>query len=246
MQYLFVHEDREYVAQPGEELHSDLGVLTIPESITPGEVIETHLGEPFEARRLRGPDLFHHLQRTGAPMLPRDIGLIIGHTGIERSDCVLDTGTGSGVLAAYLGRVGAEVVSYERDSEFVEVARENMETAGVTANVSIRAADLSDELDTEFEKSPFDVFTLDTGDASSLITAAPDILSPGGFVAAYSPFIEQTRNIAQNAADVGLSEIQTYETIQREMEFGDRGSRPSTAGVGHSGYLTFARYHPSQ
>ena len=65
-------------------------------------------------------------------------------------------------------------------------------------------------------------------------------------MAAYSPFIEQTRNIAQNAADVGLSEIQTYETIQREMEFGDRGSRPSTAGVGHSGYLTFARYHPSQ
>jgi tRNA (adenine57-N1/adenine58-N1)-methyltransferase len=25
------------------------------------------------------------------------------------------------------------------------------------------------------------------------------------------------------------------------MDFGERGSRPSTAGVGHTGYLLFAR-----
>jgi tRNA (adenine57-N1/adenine58-N1)-methyltransferase len=29
------------------------------------------------------------------------------------------------------------------------------------------------------------------------------------------------------------------------MDFDDRGSRPSTAGVGHTGYLTFAR-RPAQ
>jgi len=36
---------------------------------------------------------------------------------------VLDAGTGSGILAAYLGRAGADVTSYEIDSEFAEVAR---------------------------------------------------------------------------------------------------------------------------
>jgi tRNA (adenine57-N1/adenine58-N1)-methyltransferase len=35
--------------------------------------------------------------------------------------------------------------------------------------------------------------------------------------------------------------VRALETIQREMEFDDRGSRPSTAGVGHTGYLIFAR-----
>jgi tRNA (adenine57-N1/adenine58-N1)-methyltransferase len=35
--------------------------------------------------------------------------------------------------------------------------------------------------------------------------------------------------------------VTTHETIQREMEFADRGSRPSTAGVGHTGYLVVAR-----
>jgi tRNA (adenine57-N1/adenine58-N1)-methyltransferase len=28
------------------------------------------------------------------------------------------------------------------------------------------------------------------------------------------------------------------------MDFDDRGSRPSTAGVGHTGYLVFARFRP--
>jgi tRNA (adenine57-N1/adenine58-N1)-methyltransferase len=33
----------------------------------------------------------------------------------------------------------------------------------------------------------------------------------------------------------------SLETIQREMDVGERGTRPSTVGVGHTGYLTFAR-----
>ena len=119
MTVLLVHGDREYLREPGEELQTDLGVLEIPEDAEPGDSLETHLGEPFEVRGLRGPDLFNHLERTGAPMMPRDV---------------------------------------------VEAARE-----------------------------------------------------------------------------AGLADVETLETIQRRMDFDDRGSRPSTAGVGHTGYLTFAR-----
>jgi tRNA (adenine57-N1/adenine58-N1)-methyltransferase len=64
-------------------------------------------------------------------MLPRDVGLVMGHTGVAAGDRVLDAGTGTGVLAPYMARAGAEVVTYERDPEFAEVARENMELAGV-------------------------------------------------------------------------------------------------------------------
>ena len=46
------------------------------------------------------------------------------------------------------------------------------------------------------------------------------------------------------AREAGLSDIECLETIQREMDFDERGSRPSTAGVGHTGYLTFARFTP--
>ena len=237
---LLVRGDREFLVEPGEEMGTDLGVLEVPDDVEPGETLETHLGDAFEVRRLRGPDLFHHFERTGAPMVPRDVGLVIGETGISQGDRVLDAGTGTGVLSASMARAGASVVTYERNPEFADVARENMELGGVADAVDIRTGDLSEELET-LEPSSFDVLTLDTGDAAEIVAHAPDLLVDGGFVAVYSPFIESTRAVVDTAREVGLSDVTTRETIQREMQFDDRGSRPSTAPVGHTGYLTIAR-----
>ncbi|SNR47544.1 methyltransferase domain-containing protein [Halorubrum vacuolatum] len=240
--YLLVHGDREYLLRPGEEFGTDLGVIEVPEDANPGDTVETHLGTVFEVRRLRGPDLFDHLERTGAPMMPRDIGLVIGHTGIAGGDRVLDAGTGTGILSAYLGRVGASVTTYERDPDFADIARENMAVAGVSERVTVRTGDLAAEVDTILaDEDSFDVLTLDTGDAPTIVAYAPDLLLSGGYLAVYSPFVEGTRAAVEAAREAGLVEIETFETIQREMDFSSRGSRPSTAGVGHTGYLVFAR-----
>jgi len=174
--------------------------------------------------------------------MPRDIGLVVGHTGAAANDRVLDAGTGTGVLSAYLGRLGASVTTYEQDPEFAEVARENMITAGVTDRVDIRTGDVTEDLDDLVAGEPFDLLTLDTADAPEIVDSAPDLLAYGGYVAVYSPFIENSRKTVAAAEEAGLSGIETIETIQREMTFDDRGSRPSTAGVGHTGYLTFARH----
>jgi tRNA (adenine57-N1/adenine58-N1)-methyltransferase len=235
---LLTHGDREYLRAPGEELQTDLGVLTVPEDVESGDTLETHLGTEFVARELRGPDLFNHLERTGAPMMPRDIGLVIGHTGAAATDRVLDAGTGTGVLSAYLGRLGASVTTYEQDAEFAEVARENMAVAGVEDAVEVRTGDVTDDLD---ELSGFDVVTLDTEDAPTVVERTPTLLDRGGSLAVYSPFVENTREVVVAATEVGLDNVETLDTIQREMDFDDRGSRPSTGGVGHTGYLTFAR-----
>ncbi len=238
MALLFVREDREYLLDPGETLETDLGVLEVPEDVAAGDTVETHLGEEFRARELRGPDLFHHLERTGAPMLPRDIGLVLGHTGVGAGDRVLDAGTGTGVLAASLGRVGAEVITYERDPDFADVARENIELAGVTDQVDVRTGDVAAHLP---DLDQFETVTLDTADAPAVVERAPSLLVDGGFVAVYSPFVEPTRDAVEAARRAGLAEVETLETIQREMEFEERGTRPSTTGVGHTGYLAFAR-----
>lgn len=236
---LLVRDDREYLCRPGEELQTDLGVLTIPEDPEPGEVVESHLGEAFRVRRLRGPDLFNHFERTGAPMMPRDAGLVMGHLGLETGDRVLDAGTGTGVLAAYLGRIGAVVRTYERKAEFADVARENMRMAGLEETVEVRTGDLLDELE---HLGGFEAMTLDTEDAAAAVRAAPEVLVPGGVLAVYAPFVEQSREAAEAAREVGLADVETLETIQRRMDFDERGSRPSTAGVGHTGFLTFARF----
>lgn len=235
---LLVRGDREFLCRPGEELQTDLGVLTVPDDPEPGDTVETHLGEPFSVRRPRGPDLFHHFERTGAPMMPRDVGLIVGHVGIETGDRVLDAGTGTGVLSAYLGRIGASVVTYERDPAFADVARTNMDAAGVVDAVEVRSGDILDDLE---ELAGFDALTLDTEDAPAVVEAAGNLLVPGGIVAVYSPFVENARSVVEAARGAGLHDVETFETLQRRMDFDERGSRPSTAGVGHTGYLTFAR-----
>ncbi|MFT4892127.1 MAG: tRNA (adenine57-N1/adenine58-N1)-methyltransferase [Halobacteriales archaeon] len=238
MSVLLVREDREYLVEPGEELGTDLGVLTVPDDPEPGTTLETHLGETFRVRRLRGPDLFHHLERTGAPMLPRDVGLVIGETGVAAGDRVLDAGTGTGVLAAYLGRLDAEVVTYERDPEFAETARENMRLAGVADRIDVRAGDLTEHLG---DLGGFDVLTLDTEDAPVIVEHAPDLLVDGGAVAVYVPFVETTREVVEAARTADLENVRAEETIQRELDVDERGTRPSTKGVGHTGYLVFAR-----
>jgi len=240
MSVLLVSDEREYLLERGDTLETDLGVLEVPADAAAGDAVETHLGHVFRVQELRGPDLFDHLDRTGAPMMPRDIGLVIGHTGLQSGDRVLDAGTGTGVLATYLGRIGAEVTTYERDTEFAETARENLATAGVADAVEVRTGDLTDAL-SELPGESFDVLTLDTEDAATVVERAPSLLVRGGFLAVYSPFVESTREVVTAAREVGLDGVETFETIQRRMDFDDRGSRPSTAGVGHTGYLTFAR-----
>ncbi|GAB3322170.1 methyltransferase domain-containing protein [Haloplanus rallus] len=239
--FLLVREDREYLRAPGEELQTDLGVLTVPEDVEPGQRLETHLGEEFVVREPRGPDLFDHFERTGAPMMPRDIGLVVGMTGAAADDRVLDAGTGTGVLAAYLGRIGAAVRTYEQDPEFADVARENMRLAGVADRVDVRTGDVTAELDALAAEPGFDLLTLDTADAPSVVRRAPDLLLSGGFVVVYSPFVEGTRAAVEAAEEAGLTGVETHETIQRRMQFDERGSRPDTRGVGHTGYLTVGR-----
>jgi tRNA (adenine57-N1/adenine58-N1)-methyltransferase len=147
-------------------------------------------------------------------MLPRDVGLVVGETGVAAGDRVLDAGTGTGVLAGYLGRLGVEVITYERDPEFAEVARENMALAGVDDRVEVRSGDVLEGLDSH---SGFDAVTLDTEDAPPVVERVPEALADGGFLAVYSPFVEATREVVE-AARERLSNVRAIETIQRELD----------------------------
>ncbi len=232
---------KEYFAMPEGELHTDLGVITLDElkSKNFGDTISSHLGIEFIIQKPRAPDFFTHAKRSGAPMMPKDIGVIISNTGLCSSDFVLDAGTGSGILAIYLGMIAKKVVSYEIKEEFLEIARQNIALAGLT-NIELRRGDIVEEIQKLDEK--FDVITLDTIAAAQVVPYVPGILYPGGFLAAYSPFFEHAKDIREAIGKTNPTDVRTLENIERGISFTERGTRPATARVGHTGFITIVRY----
>ncbi len=232
---------KEYFVMREGELHTDLGIIKLDELKTKtfGDTISSHLGVEFIIRKPRAPDFFKYAKRSGAPMMPKDIGVIIANTGLCSSDCILDAGTGSGILAIYLGSIARKVVTYEIREEFLEIARENFAQAGLS-NIELRHGDIVEEIQKLDEK--FDLVTLDTIAASQVVPHVPRVLFPGGFLAAYSPFFEQTKDIREAIGKTNFTDLKTIETMEREISFTDRGTRPATARVGHTGFITIARY----
>ncbi|VVB85449.1 tRNA (adenine(57)-N(1)/adenine(58)-N(1))-methyltransferase TrmI [uncultured archaeon] len=233
---------KEYFAISGDKLHTDLGVINLDElnGKSFGDTIRSHLGAEFIIRKPKAPDLFKYAKRTGAPMMPKDIGVIISNTGLCSTDHVLDAGTGSGILSIYLGSIAEKVVTYEIREEFVEIALQNFALAGL-ANIELRHGDITVEIQGLDEK--FDVITLDTMDASKAIPYVPRVINPGGFLAVYSPFFEQAKEVREAIEKTGFAEVTTIELIEREIAFTGRGTRPSTSRVGHTGFITIARYY---
>lgn len=232
---------KEYFVMAGGELHTDLGVIKLDElgTKTFGDTISSHLGAEFIIQKPRAPDFFTHAKRSGAPMMPKDIGVIISNTGLCSTDCVLDAGTGSGILAIYLGGIAKRVVTYEVREEFVDIARQNIAQAGLS-NIELRRGDIVEEIQKIDEK--FDVVTLDTSAAAQVVPHVPHVLYPGGFLAVYSPFFEHTKEIREAIEKTKYTEVRTIETIERDISFSERGTRPSTARVGHTGFITIVRY----
>ncbi len=232
---------KEYFVKQEGEMHTDLGIIRLDElrSKNFGDKISSHLGAEFVIQKPRAPDFFIHAKRSGAPMMPKDIGVIISNTGLCSSDNVLDAGTGSGILAIYLGEIAKKVVTYEVREEFMEIARNNIALTGIS-NIECRHGDIVEEIRKSDEK--FDVITLDTIAAARVIPFVPDVIFPGGFLVTYSPFFEQAKEIREAIGNTNYIEVRTIETIEREISFTDRGTRPATARVGHTGYITIARY----
>jgi tRNA (adenine57-N1/adenine58-N1)-methyltransferase len=228
-------KDREYfvLAGPGT-LSTDKGMIDLETvaAAEPGQVITTHTGNDFTAILPRAPDFFAHARRSGAPMLPKDIGLVIAYTGMNRNDRVLDAGTGSGIAAIYFGGIAHDVVTYEARPEFAAIAEKNIREAGL-GNVTVISGDVLSA------DGMYDIVHYDMTIGPEHVRHAHTLIRPGGFLACYTPFLEYLIGVMDEAALL-YSEVMAVECIEREMTRTKRGTRPSTR-VGHSGYITIAR-----
>jgi len=213
---------------------TDRGVLDLDSllCLSPGDTITTHSGQDFRALSPRAPDFFSRASRSGAPMLPKDIGLAIAFSGMNSRDEVLDAGTGSGIAAIYFGGIAKRVTTYEIRPEFAKTAEKNIRDAKLT-NVEVVCGDVLEATGT------YDIVHLDLSMTAEHVTHAHTLLCEGGYLICYTPFLEHLFIVMDTAGGL-FTEVQSHECIEREITRTARGSRPSTR-ICHSGYLTVAR-----
>src|SRR5208282_5351208 len=71
------------------------------------------------------PRLYRKLRRGPQVILPKDIGMIVAYSGIDKNSVCVDAGTGSGWLAVSLARISRKVYSYDTRPEFIAIAEKN-------------------------------------------------------------------------------------------------------------------------
>ena len=232
---LLVGRERKYFLKAGNGTFStDRGVISLDDIVgaEPGDVVRSHNGSEFTILLPKAPDFFDYAKRSGAPMLPKDIGLVIAYTGMNRNDVVLDSGTGTGIAAIYFGGIAQRVTTCEVRPEFARIADANIRDAGLE-NVEVLASDVLEV------QGWHDIVHLDMTITPEHIRHAHSVLKPGGYLACYTPFLEYLFGV-MDEAELLFSELRAVECIEREMNRTKRGTRPSTR-VGHTGYLTIAR-----
>lgn len=106
---------------------------------------------------------------------PYIVALMLEALQLRPTDRALEVGTGSGYVAALLGRLAARVDSIERHAELVAYARERLATLGI-ANVTVHHGDGTLGLP---ERAPFDAILVSAG-GPHIPPALRDQLAVGG------------------------------------------------------------------
>lgn len=213
--------------------------------------LRTLLGKPWGSPIQVGPtryaalpprlaDHLKLLDRKAQIILPKDAARIVFEAGLRSGSRVAEAGVGSGALTlalAYFVGPAGRVYAYDVRQDHLDVGRRNVARAGLEDVVEFRLGDVTKEV----VEHDLDAFVLDVPEPEAAVAAAQTHLRPGGVFAAYTPLVVQMERAALALRARGFVEVRSLETLERGWTVHDRGSRPDTNMLAHTGFLTFAR-----
>lgn len=182
------------------------------------------------------PQMYRKLKRGPQVMLPKDIGIILTYTGVNKDSVCVDAGTGSGWLAVSLARVAKQVYSYDVREDFIAIAEKNRELLSLD-NLTIKKGDVIKRID----EKDVDLVTLDLPDSQKALKNAKKALRQGGCVVGYLPHVEQVKEFVGSLNRLKFVETHVVEVIVRDYLVRKEGMRPTNKGLWHTAYLVFAR-----
>lgn len=228
--------------EKGRQFHTHRGIIDLTSVIglEPGSTVQTSLGETVYILKPVIKDLVLKSSRKTQVVYPKDLGAIAAWTGLSPGKIVVESGTGSGALtifAANLVRPHGHVYSYDLRPEFQEVAKKNIERAGLGEYITLKQGDAKQGLDV----TGADIALVDVGDPWTLVKPMKNALKGSGTLAAVIPTMNQVEKMTAELLRQGFVDVESIELIAREIEAREGMTRPAMRMVGHTAYLTFAR-----
>ncbi len=225
-----------------KKFHTHLGIIDVSSIIGMeyGSAIRTTEGKLIFLMEPSIHDFIMKSERKTQIVYPKDLGYIVARTGLKNGSKVLEVGTGSGALATFMASIvkpEGHIYSFDVNSDFMEIAKRNLEKAGMAKYVTMHQHDPHQGVDIR----NVDVATVDLGDPWTVVDQVHDALKGGGAFVAICPTMNQIERTAAQLKKSGYADIDCVELMIRNIEAREGMTRPSMRMIGHTTYLVFAR-----
>ncbi len=225
-----------YVKDLTKDFSTSYGTIS-KKDLKKNGLVKSNTGKEFILLDANFIDEYKTIRRTSQIMTLKDIGYIISSTGVNKNSKVIDAGTGCGANAIFLAHLVKEVVSYEINKENIKVAKENIKKLNLK-NIKIKEKSIFGGVD----EKDVDLVVLDLPTPWNAINTCEKALKVGGYLVCYSPQITQTSDFVNAVkSNVNFLYEKTIELNERSWKIEGRVIRPRSEGIGHTGFLTFAR-----
>lgn len=221
-----------------KKFSTNYGLLDLTKIKKYGQVLQSNTGHEFVVLEPTILDLLRKAKRMPQIIMPKDAGQIVAHTGVSSGWKCLDAGTGSAFLSIFLGNIvkpDGIVVTYEKNKKFYENAKKNIEFCNLAGIVKIKNKPAE-----KFTEKNLDLITLDMIDADKMVKKCKTALKSGGWLAVYSPHIEQQKKVVKEMEKQKFAQVKTISTQQVDWQVSDY-THPRPSQIVHTGFITFGR-----
>jgi tRNA (adenine57-N1/adenine58-N1)-methyltransferase len=225
-----------------KSFHTHKGFIQLDELVgkTYGARVLSNVGTEFVALKPLLSDFMFKSQRKTQITYPKDVALIVMFSGIGPGSRVVEAGTGTGALTTALAhyvKPSGRIHSYEIRPEFTQAAIKNLKKATLLDFVDFKSKDITQGID----ETEVDAVVLDLATPWLVLPHAYLALKGSGTLVSFSPTIDQVVKTVETLDQNNFIDIQTIESMVRQMQIERGKTRPQTLMTGHTGYITSAR-----